>query len=545
MGVLPRSPARRVRRHRGSLSHGRRRRPADHSPERPGDRPREEGRDVRLQPRVDVRLATSCGRSRSRSTRRSWRRRGTSIVGPMVTNPLTRDWTVTASLFATLNEMFGNRTVIGIGRGDSAVRVINGKPSTLAVAPRGDPRHQGAGERARGRVPRLHAPVPLGAEEPGRGLGRRLRSEGAAGDRRGRRRIHPAARRPGHHGMDDRSGAEGRRRCRARSRGSHDLRGRPRVRDRRRRPRAAISAGGSVGWSATTSPTSSPATARTRRSRRRSPTTSRDARATTTTSTARRATSTPQFVPDEIVDRFCVLGPVEEHIRRLQELKAMGVRPVRGLPPARRQGRDPAGVRREGHPGHRRHGAGEVVTDRVRRTWMFALSSGARRRALGALQVDRAAGRRKLFGLTVLPRANDTAMPHVWEMLSRYARPERRGATGSIALVVLSGAWFTFRLAFTGFVIGASVGIGARRADGEVQGDRTRAAAVPRGLADDPADRARSARRQLGREAAHRRVRVAAVALRLACSARSWRSSRWRSARCEDSRRRHSQPRWS
>jgi len=55
------------------------------------------------------------------------------VVGPMVTNPLTRDWTVTASLFATLNEMFGNRTVIGIGRGDSAVRVINGKPSTLAT----------------------------------------------------------------------------------------------------------------------------------------------------------------------------------------------------------------------------------------------------------------------------------------------------------------------------------------------------------------------------------------------------------------------------
>lgn len=55
------------------------------------------------------------------------------IVGPMVTNPATRDWTVTASLFATLNEMFGNRTVCGIGRGDSAVRVINGKPVTLAT----------------------------------------------------------------------------------------------------------------------------------------------------------------------------------------------------------------------------------------------------------------------------------------------------------------------------------------------------------------------------------------------------------------------------
>jgi probable F420-dependent oxidoreductase len=54
------------------------------------------------------------------------------IVGPMVTNPATRDWTVTASLFATLNEMFGNRTICGIGRGDSAVRVTNGKPVTLA-----------------------------------------------------------------------------------------------------------------------------------------------------------------------------------------------------------------------------------------------------------------------------------------------------------------------------------------------------------------------------------------------------------------------------
>jgi probable F420-dependent oxidoreductase len=54
-------------------------------------------------------------------------------VGPMVTNPATRDWTVTASLFATLNDMFGNRTVCGIGRGDSAVRVINGAPVTLAM----------------------------------------------------------------------------------------------------------------------------------------------------------------------------------------------------------------------------------------------------------------------------------------------------------------------------------------------------------------------------------------------------------------------------
>ena len=55
------------------------------------------------------------------------------VVGPMVTNPATRDWTVTASLFATLNDMFGNRTICGIGRGDSAVRVTNGRPTTLAT----------------------------------------------------------------------------------------------------------------------------------------------------------------------------------------------------------------------------------------------------------------------------------------------------------------------------------------------------------------------------------------------------------------------------
>ena len=54
-------------------------------------------------------------------------------VGPMVTNPATRDWTVTASVYATLNEMYGNRTVCGIGRGDSAVRVTNGSPTTLAT----------------------------------------------------------------------------------------------------------------------------------------------------------------------------------------------------------------------------------------------------------------------------------------------------------------------------------------------------------------------------------------------------------------------------
>lgn len=53
-------------------------------------------------------------------------------VGTMVTNPRSRQWPVTASLYATLNDMFGNRTICGIGRGDSAVRVLGERPTTLA-----------------------------------------------------------------------------------------------------------------------------------------------------------------------------------------------------------------------------------------------------------------------------------------------------------------------------------------------------------------------------------------------------------------------------
>jgi len=55
------------------------------------------------------------------------------VVGPMVTNPGTRNWTVTGSLYATLNDMFGNRTVCGIGRGDSAMRVLGHTPTKLAT----------------------------------------------------------------------------------------------------------------------------------------------------------------------------------------------------------------------------------------------------------------------------------------------------------------------------------------------------------------------------------------------------------------------------
>jgi len=64
-----------------------------------------------------------------------------------------------------------------------------------------------------------------------------------------------------------------------------------------------------------------------------------------------------------------------------------------------------------------------------------------------------------LLGIDILPRANDRAMPHVWDMLSRYNRPELRSSSRKIWRVVLAGAWFSFRLSLVGFAIGTMVGI--------------------------------------------------------------------------------------
>ena len=52
--------------------------------------------------------------------------------GTCVTNPAVRDVTVTASLIATLNLISSGRMVLGIGRGDSSRRVLGKKPTTLA-----------------------------------------------------------------------------------------------------------------------------------------------------------------------------------------------------------------------------------------------------------------------------------------------------------------------------------------------------------------------------------------------------------------------------
>ncbi len=63
-----------------------------------------------------------------------------------------------------------------------------------------------------------------------------------------------------------------------------------------------------------------------------------------------------------------------------------------------------------------------------------------------------------LFGVRVLPRADDLSMPHVWDMLTRLGRPELTGGR-PVWQVVLSATLFTLGVTAVGFVAGAVIGL--------------------------------------------------------------------------------------
>lgn len=56
----------------------------------------------------------------------------TMKFGPLVTNPDVRDWSVAASMFASLAKQSGDRFELAVGRGDSSRRVMGHKPANLA-----------------------------------------------------------------------------------------------------------------------------------------------------------------------------------------------------------------------------------------------------------------------------------------------------------------------------------------------------------------------------------------------------------------------------
>ena len=181
VGVLPRPPARRVRRHRRSLTPVRERGSMDIGvvlqttpPSARVDRPREAGRERMGSATSGRSTLTSCGRSRSRSSRQILAHTRNVMVGPMVTNPLTRDWTVTASAVrhaerdvrqpdrdrdrpGRLRRPRDQRQAFDAGRAPRGVQVIrelaNGRDGRVSRARRSDSRgRRRAGPRSGSRA---------------------------------------------------------------------------------------------------------------------------------------------------------------------------------------------------------------------------------------------------------------------------------------------------------------------------------------------------------------------------------------------------------
>ena len=156
-----------------------------------------------------------------------------------------------------------------------------------------------------------------------------------------------------------------------------------------------------------------------------------------------------EFVPDEIVDRFCILGPAERAPAAAGRAARARRRPVRRVPPARRQGLDPAGVRRAHHPQAQRARAGEVVSAgpgsphvtrrAVRRTLLFCPRAVPRRLPLGVLQGDRSGEGRRVARHPARQDQRPRHAAHVGhgEAAQRAGEPRRRA--GDLAV----GRWAT------------------------------------------------------------------------------------------------------
>ncbi|MFB6771342.1 MULTISPECIES: TIGR03842 family LLM class F420-dependent oxidoreductase [unclassified Streptomyces] len=253
-------------------------------------------------------------------------------VGPMVTNPGTRTWEVTASTFATLNDMFGNRTVCGIGRGDSAMRVAGRKPNTLAriseamkvirALGRGEEADLGGGTAVRFPWIRPGAEVPVwmaaygpkalkmtGEEADGFILQLadlylteymvKAVKDAAAAAGRNPDEVAICVAAPAYVTADDSPGAlaHAREQCRwfGGMVGNH-----------------VADLVGKYGEHSAAVPDELTDYIKSREGYDYA-------------HHGRSGNPDTQFVPDEIVDRFCLIGPVAQHIEKLQALRALGV----------------------------------------------------------------------------------------------------------------------------------------------------------------------------------------------------------------------------
>ncbi|MCE9623001.1 MAG: ABC transporter permease subunit [Actinomycetia bacterium] len=67
----------------------------------------------------------------------------------------------------------------------------------------------------------------------------------------------------------------------------------------------------------------------------------------------------------------------------------------------------------------------------------------------------------KVLGFKLLPRANDLAMPSVFDMGREFGKPQVRGSSTSVFQAVAEGTFNSLKLAVAALVLGTIVGIGA------------------------------------------------------------------------------------
>ena len=128
-------------------------------------------------------------------------------LGTCVTNPATREPSVTASALATFDEISGGRMDLGIGRGDNAVRVLGKPPTTMKTLEAAVTVIRDLVEGQNDRVRRGRPGAALDRQVEAAGMDRRLRTDGTRDDRSHRRRADPATGRCRSHPLDGRHDA--------------------------------------------------------------------------------------------------------------------------------------------------------------------------------------------------------------------------------------------------------------------------------------------------------------------------------------------------
>ena len=292
--------------------------------------------------------------------------------GPLVTNPKVRDWSVAASLFATLSDIGRGRFDIAVGRGDSSMRVMGKSPATLAYTAEfcEAMRKMVAGET----VQYADCPEPVYMEwVAGHAMPvwfaaygpRALKTAGEVGDGL----IIQLA----DVGLCEWFGSQAKAAGEAvAGRDTGELPGTlggARL-GRRQEDRACSRPSGSRRWSATTLPTSWRSTAPGPTScRRASPPISRRRRGAGAGGEgynyrqhADKVSDNTYYITPEITDSFCVLGEPDEHVAKLKALAGGGRDPVHHLPHQRRGGAHRRRLRRPRDPALPLRGGGSRGT---------------------------------------------------------------------------------------------------------------------------------------------------------------------------------------